>query len=91
MDKGARIAGLATFVVGLVLMAIVFMSASRLLNAKDIPPVGLTTITSELYVLLTRILSLFVMGYIASAVAGRGVQMYQAARGKPALEKRDES
>lgn len=80
MQKGARITGLATFVAGMVLLAVAFSSAYGLLKQSRLAPapVNYRDLPSTLVGILAQGLFLFVMGYIGSLVAARGIQLFGA-------------
>jgi hypothetical protein len=80
MHKGAKIVGLLVFVVGVVMLGAVFFAALDMLHqsrATEITDIA-KQLPREGFVLLARILFLFLLGYIASAVAARGIQLYEA-------------
>jgi hypothetical protein len=79
MEKGAKATGLLVFLAGAVMMVIVFFSAMGMLNATRAASLDLNRLPQEGIVLLARIGLLFVMGYIASAIAGRGIHLFEAA------------
>jgi hypothetical protein len=68
------------FVVGVVMLGAVFFAALDMLHqsrATEITDIA-KQLPREGFVLLARILFLFLLGYIASAVAARGIQLYEA-------------
>lgn len=80
MDTGARVTGLLTFVAGLVLLVIVFFTALGIFNQSRTAPSNLQLLPGELVILVSKVLMLFIMGYIGSAIANRGIQLYESAR-----------
>mgnify|MGYP000114956094 FL=1 len=75
--------GISVFVVGILLLALVFFLAYRDIVGES----GLTLggsggrpVTEVAWILVVRILFLFLMGYVASVIAARGIAMYQASR-----------
>ncbi|MDR5694744.1 MAG: hypothetical protein QN198_09460 [Armatimonadota bacterium] len=76
--------GIAVFVVGILLLALVFFLAYRDIVGES----GLLTlgssggrpVTEVVWILVVRVLFLFLMGYLASVIAARGIAMYQASR-----------
>jgi predicted phage tail protein len=79
MEKGAKTTGLLVFVAGAVMLVIVFFSAMGMLNATRAASLDLNRLPQEGIALLARIGFLFVMGYVASAIAGRGIHLFEAA------------
>jgi uncharacterized membrane protein len=80
MDKGAKITGLLVFVAGVAMLIAVFVVALNMLNhsqATQITDIA-RQLPSEGFGLLARVLFLFVLGYIASSVAARGIQMFES-------------
>ncbi|MER3456199.1 MAG: hypothetical protein C4303_06485 [candidate division GAL15 bacterium] len=85
-DAPGRTLGLAVFVVGVVLLLFVFYVAYAELSgsafhqvarpAQGGPDMGLAL------VLVLKAIFLFLLGYLASAIAGRGIGLYQASRGE---------
>jgi hypothetical protein len=78
-DWQARVVGLTVFLTGVGLLIVVFLWASRSLappavNAKE--PVNWGRMGAQLGWEIGR---LFLLGFVASAIAGRGVQMYAVA------------
>jgi hypothetical protein len=91
-DKAARGAGLAVFLVGLGLLLAVFGWAYRLFAAA-VPRVSATggasglaggDLGAEAVRLLVRLGFLFLMAYVASLVATKGIELYHAARHRAA-------
>ncbi len=83
-DPPGRILGLVVFVVGVALLIYVFYTAYQ-----ELATGALSRITAPaqpglevnlILALLVRALFLFLLGYLASAIAGRGIGLYQAAR-----------
>lgn len=80
MVKGTRIIGILVFVAGIVMLITVFFMALGMLKesrvaafadlAKELP--------REAFVLLARVLFVFALGFLASSVAARGIQMFEA-------------
>jgi hypothetical protein len=80
MHKGARITGLITFIAGMVLLAVAFSAAYGLLKHSRLapPPTDYRQLPSSLLGILAQGIFLFVMGYIGSLVAARGIQLFGA-------------
>ena|SRR5436309_2362963 len=79
VDWPARAIGLAVFLTGVGLLVLVFIWASRSLAAPEMDtkqPLNWAFLGTRLAWELGR---LFLLGYVASAIAGRGVQMYAVA------------
>jgi hypothetical protein len=79
VDWPARVIGLAVFLTGVGLLVVVFIWASRSLAAPEMSakePLNLPFMGTRLAWELGR---LFLLGFVASAIAGRGVQMYAVA------------
>jgi hypothetical protein len=79
VDWPARAIGLAVFLTGIGLLVLVFVWASRSLAAPEMDtkqPLNWAFLGTRLAWELGR---LFLLGYVASAIAGRGVQMYAVA------------
>ena len=70
----ARILGMLTFFIGVALLVLVFVDA----RADLIRPLR-GDATQMGMMLFRQIGFLFIMGYAASSIAGRGAQLYQAA------------
>jgi hypothetical protein len=79
MKMGARAIGLLTFLGGLVLLVLVFMAAFQMLQESQAAPGDLQALPREIVILLIRVAMLFVMGYIGSSLAARGIQLFEAA------------
>ena len=85
-DAPAKWLGLAVFLLGVVFMVLVFTLAYR-----DITGAGVlgqlasptTTVNAEgaIRALVIKGVLFFVLGYVGSAVAGRGIGLYAASRG----------
>jgi hypothetical protein len=78
-DWPARAIGLAVFLTGVGLLVLVFIWASSSLAAPAMDtkqPLNLSFLGTRLAWELGR---LFLLGFVASAIAGRGVQMYAVA------------
>jgi hypothetical protein len=79
-DWFGRSVGLIGFFVGIGLLVVVFVLTSIWLAAPN-PPAG---VKAEYWAqpgatMLIRVAQLFIMGFVASWIAGRGAQMYAAA------------
>jgi hypothetical protein len=84
-DPPGRILGMVVFVVGVLLLIYVFYSAytelaTGALSRLTAPAPQQGPDLNLILALLVRALFLFLLGYLASAIAGRGIGMYQAAR-----------
>lgn len=79
MEKSARATGLLVFLAGAAMMIVVFASAMHMLNATRAATMDIKLLPQEGVVLIARIGFLFVLGYLASAVAGRGIHLFEAA------------
>jgi len=82
-DWLGRITGLLVFVAGIALLAAVFMWSNEQLG-RIAPPVGgefdIARDGARLGIdFLIAVAKLFLMGFVASWIAGRGAQMYAAA------------
>jgi hypothetical protein len=78
-DWPARVIGLAVFLTGIGLLVLVFIWASHSLAAPAVDtrePPNLAFLGTRLAWELGR---LFLLGFVASVIAGRGVQMYAVA------------
>lgn len=77
--QNARVFGLAVFLLGIGLLAVVFIVAWRLMGraASATVPANLPL---DALRLAGRVGLLFVLGYVASSIAGRGVQLFLAAQ-----------
>src|SRR5262249_18486673 len=78
-DWPARVIGLAVFLTGVGLLVLVFIWANQSLGAPALDtkkPPNWPLVATRLVWDLGR---LFLLGYLASSIAGRGVQMYGAA------------
>ena len=79
IDWPARAIGLAVFLTGVGLLVVVFIWASHSLVMPEITPkepLNLSFLGTRLAWDLGR---LFLLGFLASAIAGKGVQMYAVA------------
>ena len=80
MEKGAKVLGLLVFVAGVVMLGAVFVAALDML--RESRAIEITDIARQLpregIVLLARVLFLFLLGYVSSSVAARGIQLYEA-------------
>lgn len=80
MEKGAKVLGLVVFAAGVIMLGAVFVAALEMLRqsrATDITDIA-RQLPREAFVLLARVLFLFLLGYVSSAVAARGIQLYEA-------------
>jgi uncharacterized protein YjeT (DUF2065 family) len=85
-DASGRILGLVVFTVGIVLLLFVFYLAYTALTGGMLG--GLAAPATEqqgpnlnfALVLVLKAIFLFILGYVGSAIAGRGIGMYQASR-----------
>jgi uncharacterized membrane protein len=80
--------GLGVFLLGVLLLLFVFYVAYAELTGNAMsqvarPPQGGPDMGVAL-VLVLKAIFLFLLGYLASGIAGRGIGLYQAARGEPA-------
>ncbi|MGC8833962.1 MAG: hypothetical protein ACP5R4_07890 [Armatimonadota bacterium] len=73
----ARVLGLIAFVVGVGLLAMVFVWAFSYLRAP-MQSGKSNSIGEEALLLAARVALLFVLGFVASAIAGRGIQLFGA-------------
>lgn len=82
-DRAGRGAGIAVFLLGALLLLAVFYLAYTELIASGVlasPPGASPTSPANLALLVaTKGLFLFVMGFAASAIANKGIGLYQAA------------
>lgn len=86
-DAPGRVLGLVVFLVGVALLLFVFYVAYTELTGNAMsqvarPPQGGPDMGLALALVLKAIF-LFLLGYLASGVAGRGIGLYHAARGEP--------
>ncbi|HEY3414736.1 MAG TPA: hypothetical protein VGM51_16985 [Armatimonadota bacterium] len=79
MEKSAKATGLLVFLAGAAMMIVVFSTAMHMLNDTRAASMDIKRLPQEGIVLLARIGFLFVLGYLASAVAGRGIHLFEAA------------
>ncbi len=77
-DGAGRRAGLAVFILGVLLLLLVFYLAYLELVASA-TVVAPTSSQSALLPVATRGLFLFLMGFVASAISNKGIGLYQAA------------
>lgn len=87
-DAPGRVLGLAVFALGVALLLFVFYVAYAELTGNAMaqvarPPQAGPDMGAALTLVLKAIF-LFLLGYLASGIAGRGIGLYQAARGEPA-------
>jgi hypothetical protein len=77
-DWPARVIGLAVFLTGIGLLVLVFIWANRTLAAPQVNPkqINWGILGTRLAWDLGR---LFLLGFLASAIAGKGAQLYAAA------------
>ena len=78
-DWAARVIGLTVFLAGVGLLGMVFFWASRSLSLPSVggkEPLNWALLGTQLAWEIGR---LFLLGFVASAIAGRGVQMYAVA------------
>src|SRR5919202_1482738 len=79
VDWPARVIGLAVFLMGIGLLVLVFVWTNRTLAPPTVDakqPINWGILGTRLGWDLGR---LFLLGYIASAIAGKGAQLYAAA------------
>jgi hypothetical protein len=80
MEKGAKVIGLLVFLAGVVMLGGVFFAALDMLHQSR--STEITDIAKQLpregFVLLARVFFLFLLGYVASSVAARGIQLFEA-------------
>jgi UPF0716 family protein affecting phage T7 exclusion len=74
----ARVLGLIGFVAGVALLAVVFAWAFSYLQAPMQSGKHSNNIGEEALLLAARVALLFVLGFVASAIAGRGIQLFGA-------------
>lgn len=84
-DARGRLLGLVVFVLGVALLLFVFYVAyaeltDGAMNQLARPAQGGPDMSVALTLVLKAIF-LFLLGYLASGIAGRGIGLYQAARG----------
>lgn len=78
VDGPGRALGLLVFVVGVVLLIAVFYLAYReLLPAASLATTG--SAPNALLVVAAKGVFLFIIGFVASAIANKGINLYQAA------------
>jgi hypothetical protein len=84
-DSAGRWLGLAVFVLGIVFLVLVFTLAYRDLTGAGVlgqlaSPSATVAAESALRTLVIKAVLFFLMAYVGSAVAGRGIGLYAAAR-----------
>ena len=84
-DATARLLGLGVFLLGIVILIVVFVLAYRDLSSAGVlgqlaSPSPAVAADSALRTLAIKGVLFFLMAYIGSAVAGRGIGMYAASR-----------
>lgn len=79
-DSTGKVLGVVVFLVGVVLLITVFALAYRDLIASDDASLFSRLVNLPL-VLLFKGALLFIMGIVASAIANKGIALYQASRG----------
>lgn len=72
----ARVLGLLSFAAGVGLLITVFIWATQYLDAPA--PPSQANLATEAVLMAGRVGLLFVLGFVASAVAGRGIQLFQS-------------
>ena len=79
-----RAIGIVIFIVGIVLLAVVFVLAiltfrqlPQILASDQPPPQGILTL---LAIAAVRAVFLMVMGYVSSLLASKGLELYSASR-----------
>jgi len=77
-DWLGRVIGLVVFLVGIGLLVAVFVMTTRALPDTPLPAGQKVDWSRMLATLGTRLGRLFLLGFIASWIAGRGAQMYAA-------------
>ncbi len=79
IDPPGKWLGIIVFAVGIGLLLSVFVFAYRDLVASG-DPAGVSRLASDPAALIFKGVLLFVMGFVASAIANKGIALYQAAR-----------
>jgi hypothetical protein len=83
-DWLGRVIGLVVFLVGIGLLVSVFVMANRELIAGPLEAAGKPIDWAATAIaLVTRLGRLFLLGFLASWIAGRGAQMYAASGQSP--------
>ncbi|MGH2453745.1 MAG: hypothetical protein ACRDF5_08275 [bacterium] len=88
-DPAGKWLGLAVFVLGIGLLVFVFVQGFEefvRVDALTRPGGGDNIFETTFLIALGKWLLLFLLAYVASAMAGRGIALYQAARALPAAE-----
>ncbi len=86
-DGMARGLGLSVFLLGIVILILVFVLAYKDLSSAGVlgrlsgPPPTVEANTA-LWTLAVKTVLFFLMAYVGSAVAGRGIGLYAASRGQ---------
>lgn len=80
MDRSAKATGLLVFLAGIALMVVVFVAALDMLHGTRAAALDVKRLPQEGIALLARIGFLFVLAFVASAVAGRGIRLFEAVR-----------
>jgi hypothetical protein len=79
VDWPARLIGLAVFLTGVGLLVLVFVWTNRTLTAPTIDPGQPIPWINKGTRLAWDLGRLFLLGYLASSIAGKGAQLYAAA------------
>jgi hypothetical protein len=78
VDSAGRVLGLLVFIVGVLLLVAVFYLAYReLLPAGSLA--GTASAQNAVLVIVAKGIFLFITGFVASAIANKGIGLYQAA------------
>jgi hypothetical protein len=88
-DPAGKWLGLAVFVLGIGLLVFVFVRGFDEFVRIDTltrPGAGNSIFESAFLIALGKWLLLFLLAYVASAMAGRGIALYQSARALPGEE-----
>lgn len=80
MDKSAKATGLLVFLAGIALMIVVFVAALDMLHGTQATALDTKKLPQEGIALLARIGFLFVLAFVASTVASRGIHIFEVAR-----------
>lgn len=84
-DHAGRLIGLAVFLLGILFLVLVFalayadLTGAGVLGQLASPPTGVAA-DAALRALAVKAVLFFLMAYVGSAVAGRGIGLYAAAR-----------